>query len=148
MNKNDHQNFASDGWYYQRLSFGRGRPGTVTLQEGKLSFTTAPAGTTTSSWYVNASGPEETIFETPVANIDGVSFMWVLGALKVVVGGDRHVVSFVPPAMRTGFQSLTALLGAEPTLTRWHELLSDVGGRPRMQPVAPHAGDTNGGASS
>jgi hypothetical protein len=148
MNSNEHQNFASDGWYYQRRWLIRGLPGTLILQDGKLAFITVTAGRINSRLYASASGSEETIFETAVEKIDAVSSVWPTGALKVLVGTRRHIVSIVGPSAGSQGRGLAGVLAAAPTSRWWRGLLSDAGLRAPNTFFAGRVADGNDGASS
>jgi hypothetical protein len=117
----------TQGWYYKRLWFSRGRPGTLILHDGRLAFFTAPSGSAMSIWYENDSGSEETVFDVSVEDIEAVSYNWLVGALTLVVGTQRHIVSFAGPPSGSHSKDAGSLLIALTTLKRWRAMFQNAG---------------------
>lgn len=73
--------FASDAWLLRGLT--QSVPGWLDLQDGRLRFST----------------PDEVVFETPLAEVSGITFPWYYfgGGMKLRAGGESYRISFVKP---------------------------------------------------
>jgi hypothetical protein len=112
-------------WYYTRLLFQRGKPGVLTLRDGRLTFRTSEPGSASSTWYVNAGDSDEVLFTVSADDVERISYNWLCGALSLTAQGRRHVVSFTGPPTGSHGRDVRQLIAALGHLQRWQNLLSD-----------------------
>jgi hypothetical protein len=81
MTSNTKPDLATPAWHQERMMFNRSKPGTLSLEDGRLTFVTSPTGSATSSWYEDDGHPDETLFDVPVIELEAISYNWLIAAL-------------------------------------------------------------------
>lgn len=124
MKSNANPDLATPAWHFERMMFNRGKPGTLSLGDGRLTFVTSPTGSAESSWYEDDGHPDETLFDVPVMELEAISYNWLVATLTVREGSHRHIIGF---AVQSGSHAkdAVALVKAFATLNRWRALLDE-----------------------
>ena len=127
MSKSTESELETPAWYYQRFMLCRGRPGTLSLRNGKLVFLTGPVGSATNSWYENDDKPDHVLFDLSISDIHEVSCHWWAGGLSIEHADGRHLVTFVGPTSGRHVQDAINLTRGLSTLQRWRTVLEREG---------------------
>ena len=117
--------FDSTAWHFKRRMFSRGRPGTLSLRNGRLSFVTAPAGSATNIMYENDDLPNEMLFDLKISDIE-VSSSSLGASLTIKHDLARHIIVF---AVQSGSHFKDAVRFAEglAALSSWRKVLNEEG---------------------